>query len=156
MSNASGAAGTTAGPVSLAAGGQYDFAVSVSTGSCKAWLDTSGLPFNVSGVIQTRDGESNGNASNDKLVYLRMNACNDVATAVLSGPVRTPMLLDAPAPNPASGPVRFGYSPLTRRVRLKSPYMSRSRATVYSTYSARAGRAVRLLMRHVLRAASIS
>jgi Secretion system C-terminal sorting domain len=96
--------------VSLGAGGEYDFAISIPTGSTRAWLDTSGLPFNASGIIQIRNGESGGNAGNDKLIYLRMNACDDLATPVVDHPVRVPMFLAPPMPNPSSGLVTFGYA----------------------------------------------
>jgi hypothetical protein len=96
---------------SLAANKDYDFAVSATTVTgVPAWLDTSGLPYVVSGVLRVRDGEKDGLASNDKLVYARMNACNATATPVVGRPTRTPVLLNPPSPNPGSHIVRFGYA----------------------------------------------
>jgi hypothetical protein len=128
--------------VSLAAGADYDFAITISNGTANAWLDTSGLPFNVSGVIQVRNGESIGNATNDKLVYLRMNGCNDTATPVANRPGRTPMLLEVPIPNPASGPIRLDYSideagPVDITV---YDVAGRRVTTLFSTPSAKPGR----------------
>jgi hypothetical protein len=95
---------------SLTAGTDYDIAVSAPITSAPAWLDAPGLPFDVAGVIRIRDAEKDGVASNDKLVYMRLSACNDTATPVADVPVRTPMYLAPPVPNPASGRVRLGYA----------------------------------------------
>jgi hypothetical protein len=97
--------------VSLLASKDYDFAVAAtSVTNAPGWLDTSGLPFGVAGVLTVRNGEKDGLSSNDKLAYMRMSACSATLTPVLSDPGRTPMFLRQPAPNPASGLVRFGYA----------------------------------------------
>jgi hypothetical protein len=37
-------------------------------------------------VLTVRNGEKDGLSSNDKLAYMRMNACSATLTPVLSGP----------------------------------------------------------------------
>ena len=96
---------------SLTAGTDYLFDIFAFTATgAPSWLDTSGLPYDVYGTMRVRDADSDGNPAFDKLVQMRMCACNATATPVVDGPGRVPMFLDPPVPNPASGLVRFGYS----------------------------------------------
>jgi Secretion system C-terminal sorting domain len=96
---------------SLEAGADYVFDIFAFTATgARAWLDTSGLPYDVYGILRIRDADSDGNPAFDKLVQMRMCACNATATPIMDGPTPTPMYLDPPAPNPASELVRFGYS----------------------------------------------
>jgi hypothetical protein len=96
---------------SLSATGEYDIMFSApGVTSWPYWLDTSGLPYDVYGTFRVRDAEAGGFIGTGFLAHMRVHACNPVLTAVGDGPQRAPMLLDPPAPNPATGMVRFGYS----------------------------------------------
>ena len=95
--------------IDFAAATDYDIRFEGSTAtSAPCWLDTSGLPFSASG-IQVRNGERDGLASYDRLIYMRLNGCTTNATAV-PGRVPTPMFLSAPAPNPATARVTLRYA----------------------------------------------
>jgi hypothetical protein len=73
------------------------------------WLDSPGLPYDAYGTIRVREGSQDG-ATYTQIPNLRICACNVTATPVVDGPGRVPMFLEPPAPNPASGLVRFGYA----------------------------------------------
>jgi hypothetical protein len=95
--------------IDFAAATDYDIRFEGPTAtSAPCWLDTSGLPFSASG-IQVRNGERDGLASYDRLIYMRLNGCTTNATAV-PGRVPTPMFLSAPAPNPANAHVTLRYA----------------------------------------------
>ncbi len=91
--------------------GQYDIMFSApSATSWPYWNDSPGLPYDAYGWIRVRDAEAGGVVGTSFLAHMRVHACNPVLTAVGDRPQRAPMLLDPPAPNPATGVVRFGYS----------------------------------------------
>jgi len=91
--------------------GQYDIMFSApSATSWPYWNDSPGLPYDGYGWIRVRDAEAGGTVGTAFLAHMRIHACNAVLTAADDGPQRAPMLLDPPAPNPATGIVRFGYS----------------------------------------------
>ena len=113
-SNVSNAAGDRWHDVPVAAtflnAGQYDIEIVISSATgAKYWIDGTGLPF-TAWNIQVRDAESFGVPTQNNLHHFRLHRCNDGLTPITDGPVRTPMFLANPVPNPASDRVRFGYS----------------------------------------------
>jgi len=97
---------------SLVATGDYDFDIEFAlTNEWRWWWDTSGMPYDAYGVLQVRDGHSEGDASNGALIYMRYNGCNSGATGVAedAGPQRTPMYLATPAPNPISSAASIAF-----------------------------------------------
>lgn len=101
-------------PVALtwSGGSRYDLSiVCANVTELGYWDATTGMPYSpYGGTIQVQEAESSGNASKD-LIHLRVNACDDVMTAVEDRPPRfVPLSLEAPVPNPANGLVSLRYS----------------------------------------------
>lgn len=104
-------------PVALTwqAGMRYDVSIVCSNVTeLEYWLDTSGMPYSpYGGAIQVLDAETAGDPVGTDLIHLRINACDEIMTAIGDGdepPAFIPLSLEAPVPNPANGLIRFGYS----------------------------------------------
>ena len=99
--------------VEMVAGGEYDISIEWSTvNEWRWWSDTSGLPYTTHGVITVRNSEAfGGNAGNTALIHMRVHGCNEVLTPVDDDPpVRTPMFLSTPAPNPVVSLSRLNFA----------------------------------------------
>jgi hypothetical protein len=96
---------------SLVASGEYDFDIDIGqVDEWHTWDDRNGLPYDAYGVIRIRDSEQGGSSGNFWLPHIRMNGCNQTATAVAdNGPQRTPMFLATPAPNPISSSAKIAF-----------------------------------------------
>ena len=98
---------------SLVAGQDYDFEINITqVDRWDYWSDLNGgMPYTAYGVIQVRDSESGGVATNWALPQMRINLCNVTATPVLSGPTNVPKFtLAAPYPNPVSSTATLDFS----------------------------------------------
>ena len=89
---------------SLASSGEYDFEVEMEdVTSFGYWDDSTGMPYSTYGVFEVGTGESWGNPNDNKLIWMRANSCDEIATAVPGPPVVPPAFsLRAPYPNPAT------------------------------------------------------
>jgi hypothetical protein len=100
-------------PVSatLLAGADYDFAIDWDiVNQWRWWSDLAGLPYTSYGVLTVRNSEAAGNPGNFALPHMRMFGCDEVPTPVVDAPVRTPMFLAVPAPNPVSSSSRLNFA----------------------------------------------
>jgi hypothetical protein len=94
----------------LQAGVDYDINLTFTGATTwRYWSDLSGVPYTNYGVIQVRNGEYNGDASNAAIIQMRLNACNATLTPVDDAPLRVPMFLAAPSPNPAGDLMRVDF-----------------------------------------------
>ncbi|MEJ2720152.1 MAG: T9SS type A sorting domain-containing protein [bacterium] len=91
---------------------RYDLSIVCSNSTeYRYWTDKTGMPYTPYGTIEVQDAESGGDPGGTTLIHLRVNACDDVMTAIGDRPpVFTPFSLEAPVPNPVNGVVRFHYS----------------------------------------------
>jgi hypothetical protein len=94
----------------LAAGFNYDVAISYSNATQWAyWDDRVNLPY-TSGTYQVLNGERNGDAGNFALIQMKLHSCNPALTPVSDSPQRTPVFLATPAPNPSGDATRVDFS----------------------------------------------
>jgi hypothetical protein len=96
----------------LVAGQDYDFEIDITqVDRWDWWSDLSGMPYTPNGLIQVRDSEQGGGASNYALPQMRVNVCNMTATPVLNRPGNVPKFtLAAPYPNPVAGVATIDFS----------------------------------------------
>jgi hypothetical protein len=101
---------------SLVSGQDYD--VEIDIGQVDSWDcwndhgDGSGppLPYNAYGILNIREGESGGNATNYCIIDIRLGACATTVTGVHGRPGATPKFtLTEAFPNPFSGSTKLGY-----------------------------------------------
>jgi hypothetical protein len=102
-------------PVSaeLQSGQDYDLEIEINgVDDFSYWLDLTGMPYDIGGAVQVRDGEQGGDPGNALIPHMRMNACAGTPTSVSDGgPVTPPpFVLMQPAPNPVTGRARIGFS----------------------------------------------
>ncbi|HEU4929199.1 MAG TPA: hypothetical protein VFU38_05165, partial [Candidatus Krumholzibacteria bacterium] len=102
-------------PVSadFVAGGEYDISIEWQTVTTwRWWHDTSDVPYTSYGIITVRNSEAFGGGSgNTALIRMRVFGCDaDLTPVEDKKPVRTPMFLATPAPNPVSSQSRLDFA----------------------------------------------
>jgi hypothetical protein len=99
--------------VEMVAGVDYDIAIEFAiVNEWRFWDDTSGgMPYTSYGVLTVRDSEALGFAGNYALPHMRFHGCDALLTPVADDrPLRTPMFLAIPAPNPVTSSSRLDFA----------------------------------------------
>jgi hypothetical protein len=100
--------------VEMAAGSDYDISIQFgAVNEWRWWWDNFGMPYTINGVIEIRDGEAFGGdaVSWSAIPHMRMFACDALLTPVQDDPpLRTPMFLAIPAPNPVTSSSRLDFA----------------------------------------------
>ena len=97
----------------LVAAGEYDISITWQTVTLwRWWSDSVGLPYTAYGTITVRNSEAfGGGAGNTALIRMRVYGCDaDLTPVEDTKPVRTPMFLATPAPNPVTSRSRLDFA----------------------------------------------